>query len=125
MLIPILHFEGNCTDAIALYEKAFDTRVAAYDYDINIKVRHAELTIQGQTIYLNDAKKYIHDTFGVNCNTHLTVTFNTPEELLACYRYLKSGDNPMPFVETPYSKLVGNFVDKFGVLWGFMVRELN
>ena len=40
----------------------------------------------------------------------------------ACYDYLKEdNDIPVPFVETPYSKLVGNFMDKFGVLWGFMV----
>jgi len=31
MLIPILHFEGNCTDAIALYEKAFNTKAENYD----------------------------------------------------------------------------------------------
>ena len=27
MLIPTIHFEGNCAEAIALYEKAFDTHV--------------------------------------------------------------------------------------------------
>ena|GEM_PF-6116063 len=26
MLIPVLHYEGNCADAIALYEKAFNTK---------------------------------------------------------------------------------------------------
>lgn len=25
-----------------------------------------------------------------------------------------------PFTKSPYSELTGNFIDKFGVLWGFM-----
>jgi len=54
----------------------------------------------------------------------LTLTFETPEELLACYEKLKEGSSPpIPFEEKPYSKLVGNFVDKFGVLLGFMVVD--
>ncbi len=29
MLIPYLHFNGNCMEAINLYEKAFNTKVDA------------------------------------------------------------------------------------------------
>ena len=122
MLIPILHFNGNCADAIALYEKTFDTRAVDFDYGDDNKIRHAEMIIHEQKVFLNDAKDFISDTYGVDCAAHFILTFNTPEKLLACYEKLKEdGENQMPFVETPYSKLMGNFIDRFGVLWGFML----
>lgn len=63
----------------------------------------------------------MNDTFGINCCAHLIITSNSVDELLVCYEILKSDEKSSPFYETPYSKLVGNFKDKFGVLWGFMV----
>jgi len=122
MLIPHLHFCGECAEAIALYEKAFGTKAGA---DINYtsddkKIAHADMVIHGQTVFLNDAldvKKQLPELDAV----HLIITFKTPSELLACYEILKAGDNSInPFRETPYSKLCGNFLDKFGVMWGFM-----
>ena len=124
MLVPVLHYKGNCADAIALYEKAFNTKAAAYDYGDDNKIRHAEMIIHGQKVFLNDGKDFIKDRYGIDCVAHLSLTFNTPEELLSCYESLNTGSNmPAPFMETPYSKLVGNFVDKFGILWGFMVVD--
>jgi PhnB protein len=127
MLIPHLHFDGNCREAIDLYEKAFNTKVDAesLEYMANgKKIAHASMTIHGTTVFLNDALKFLNDKFGnINCAVHLTVTFKTTAELLACYEILKADDNPSPFYETPYSKLVGNFADKLGVLWGFMVAD--
>jgi len=121
MLIPHLHFGGNCAEAIALYEAAFKAKAKDYDYRDG-KIAHAEMTIHGQKVYLNDGKEYFSDTFGVNCATHLILTFKTSKELLACYEKLKDGNPvPNPFHETPYSKLTGNFIDKMGVLWGFIV----
>ena len=122
MLIPIIHFDGDCANAIALYEKAFNTKVGDYDYNDDNKIRHAEMLIHGQKVFLNDAKKFINKTFGVDCAAHFSLTFDTAEELLDCYEKLKEGANlPTQFAKTSYSKLVGNFADKFGVLWGFMV----
>ena len=124
MLIPVLHYEGNCADAIALYEKAFNTKAKDFDYSEDNKIRHSEMVIHEQTVYLNDGKNFISDMYSINCAAHLTLTFKTPEELLNCYENLKEGGKlPTPFVETHYSKLVGNFIDRFGVLWGFMVVD--
>lgn len=121
MLIPHLHFDGNCAEAIALYEKAFDTKAKDYDYRED-RIAHAEMKIHGQKVWLNDGKAFLGDALGVNCATHLILTFKTSKELLACYELLKEdNDDSAPFHETPYSKLVGNFLDKFGVPWGFMV----
>jgi len=119
MLIPHLHFGGSCADAIALYEKAFNTKADDFDYRDG-KIAHAEIVIHGQKVWLNDA-------FGNRDNSpdcgavHLVLTFDTAEELLECYECLREdGGDCHPFRETPYSRLVGNFMDRFGVLWGFM-----
>ena len=122
MLIPCLHFEGNCADAIALYEKVFNAKTDSYDYGDDNKIRHAEMIIHGQKVFMNDAKDFLRDAFDIDFAAHLVLTFSTPEELLACYENLKvDGNQPAPFVETSYSKLVGNFIDKVGILWGLMV----
>jgi PhnB protein len=124
MLIPILHFEGNCTDAIALYEKAFNTKAEIYDYGEDNRILHAQMIIHEQLVYLNDAKDFIKNAFGVDFATHLALTFDTADKLLACYELLKREDElSAPFTETSYSKLVGNFIDKFNILWGFMVVD--
>ena len=116
MLILHLHFGGDCADAIALYEKAFNTKAENYDYRDN-KIAHARMKIHGQTVWLNDND-------GIDGTAHLVLTFDTQEELLACYDVLKMDvHNPAPFHETPYSKMVGGFLDKFGVLWSFILAE--
>jgi len=123
MIIPHLHFCGDCTDAIAVYEKAFKTTAdkerIVFTAD-GTTISHAVMQIHGQTVFLNDnfGNKNRTSDFAV----HLILTFDTAAELLTCYDILRADDNePPPFVETPYSELTGNFMDKFGVMWGFMV----
>jgi PhnB protein len=121
MLIPHLHFCGDCKEAIDLYERAFKTKVETIDYmSDGKKIAHAAMDIHKQRVYLND--NFGNKNKSLDCAVHLIITFNTVDELLACYEILRTDDkNIHPFYETPYSKLVGNFMDKFGVLWGFMV----
>lgn len=124
MLIPHLHFNGNCMDVIKTYERAFNTKAdeESIDYMADGKnIAHAAMNIHGTKVFLNDASDFLCDAFDMSFGVHLTILFNTSDELLACYEILKTNDDSIPFYETPYSKLVGNFKDKFGVLWGFMV----
>lgn len=71
----------------------------------------------------------MNDRFGnkeksLNCAVHLIVMFPNVEELLACYEYFKEGSTVIDsFEEMPYSKLAGNFIDEFGVQWGFMTEH--
>ncbi len=120
MLIPHLHFGGNCSQAIAIYERAFNSTAGDYDYHGNT-IAHAEMIIHGQIVWLNDAFGNLNKS--ENCGAvHLVLTFATKDELLSCYELLKGeSDTENPFHETSYSQLVGNFLDRFGVLWGFMV----
>lgn len=135
MLIPHLHFCGDCEKAIALYEKAFQTKAEAivysYDYEDMVhapqesqdsSIAHAILYIHGQKIFLND--RFGNKEKSLNCAVHLIVMFSSVEELLACYEFFKEGSTIVdPFTELPYSKLSGNFIDQFGVQWGFMTEQ--
>jgi Uncharacterized protein conserved in bacteria len=116
MIIPHLHFCGDCKEAIALYEKAFDTKLETIESNGD-DVVHAAMNIHGQCVFLND--NFGNKDRSTDCAVHLIITFATVNELLACYEILKTSDTDT-FHETPYSKLCGNFMDKFGVLWGFM-----
>ena len=130
MLIPHLHFCDNCEEAIALYEKAFNTKAesivynrdyAPDEYPDNNRIAHAVMNIHGQKVFLND--RFGNKDKSLNCAVHLIVMFKSVEELLACYEFFKEESTIIdPFTKLPYSELAGNFVDKFGVQWGFMTE---
>ena len=130
MLIPHLHFCDNCEEAIAIYEKAFNTKVesivynrdyAPNEYPDDNRIAHAVMNIHGQKIFLND--RFGNKDKSLNCAVHLIVMFTSVEELLACYEFFKEESTIIdPFTKLPYSELAGNFVDKFGVQWGFMTE---
>ena len=61
MIVPALHFCGNCKEAIALYEKAFATKATIVisnsqysDEHDDDEIAHSEMVIHGQRILLND-----------------------------------------------------------------------
>lgn len=63
MLIPHLHFCGDCEEAIALYEKAFQTKAESIVYNRDYApedcpegrgIAHGVMSIHGQRIFLND-----------------------------------------------------------------------
>ena len=130
MLIPHLHFCDNCEEAIAMYEKAFNTKAesivynrdyAPNEYPDDNRIAHAVMNIHGQKVFLND--RFGNKDKSLNCAVHLIVMFASVEELLACYEFFKEESTIIdPFSKLPYSELAGNFVDKFGVQWGFMTE---
>ena len=130
MLIPHLHFCDNCEEAIAVYEKAFHTKAesivynrdyAPNEYPDDSRIAHAVMNIHGQKVFLND--RFGNKDKSLNCAVHLIVMFPSVEELLACYEFFKEESTIIdPFTQLPYSELAGNFIDKFGVQWGFMTE---
>ena len=130
MLIPHLHFCDNCEEAIAIYEKAFSTKAesivynrdyAPNEYPDDNRIAHAVMNIHGQKVFLND--RFGNKDKSLNCAVHLIVMFSSAEELLTCYEFFKEGSTIVdPFEKLPYSEFAGNFVDKFGVQWGFMTE---
>ena len=130
MLIPHLHFCGNCEEAIAIYEKAFHTKAENIVYNRDYapdecpndnRISHAVMNIHWQKIFLND--RFGNKDKSLNCAVHLIVVFPSVEELLACYEFFKEESTIIdPFTKLPYSELSGNFIDKFGVQWCFMTE---
>ncbi|MDE5937631.1 MAG: VOC family protein [Lachnospiraceae bacterium] len=130
MLIPHLHFCDSCEEAIAIYEKAFNTKAesivynrdyAPNEYPDDNRIAHAVMNIHGQKVFLND--RFGNKDKSLNCAVHLIVMFPSVEELLACYEFFKEESTIIdPFTKLPYSELSGNFIDKFGVQWGFMTE---
>ena len=96
MLIPHLHFCGNCQEAIAMYEKAFNTKpetiVRNRDYvpdecKGDNRIAHAVMYIHGQKVFLND--RFGNKEKSLDCAVHLIVVFKNVEELIACYEFFK------------------------------------
>jgi PhnB protein len=123
MLIPHLHFCGNCAEAIALYEQAFGTKADILFLNGNGdgSVGHAEMRIHGVRVMLND--RFGKKDKTTDCAVALIVTFKSAVELLACYEKLRPGgiviDQPE---KLSYTELGLQFMDRFGVQWGFMVE---
>jgi PhnB protein len=128
MLIPHLHFRGNCKEALSFYENAFnmkaDTVIFRKDYDSmdrpnENEIAHAVMHIHGQRVYLND--RFGKKDTSTDIAIHLVVTFKNKDDLLSCYEKMKEGSITVdPLEALPYSPLAVQFIDKYGVQWGFM-----
>lgn len=98
-----------------------NSEYAPDQYADDAEIAHAVMTIHGQTVYLND--RFGSREKSASGAIHLVVWFDSVEELLDCYEVLKDGCTIVdPFEELPYSKLAGNFIDRFGIQWGFMTK---
>jgi len=91
MLVPHLHFKGECREAMKTYIKAFDAKIDEVCLIEEEKpekgVLHAEMTIYGQRIMLNDNRSE-------NCDSdfpfaQLIVTFENEEDLKNAFDILK------------------------------------
>ena len=78
--------------------------------------------IHGQKVFLNN-RFGKRDTL-TDIAVHLIVMFKNKADLLSCYDIMKEESITIDPLETlPYSPLAVQFIDKFGVQWGFMVDE--
>ena len=132
VIVPNLHFDGDCEKAIELYERAFkvkrtillknkdanplDVDEAANDEDPE-RVYHAEMLINNQRLMLNDnANELLRGT-----NVSLMVSFDSVEEVKAAYDVLREGARIIvPFKETTYSHGFVSLIDRYGVRWELM-----
>jgi uncharacterized glyoxalase superfamily protein PhnB len=79
------------------------------------------MKINGQLVYLND--RFGKTERDAELAIHLIVMFKTKDELLATYEIMKPDSLLIdPMEELPYSPLAVQFIDHFGVQWGFMVE---
>ena len=125
MIIPHLHFAGNCEEAIFVYEMAFRTKahtvVTNRQYGAEEDgIAHAEMLIHGQRVMLND--RFGKTDADTNIAVNLVVLFTTAKELLDCYAVLQEHCTIIDTMQSlAYSELFVQFIDRFGVQWCFMV----
>ena len=114
---PYLYFNGNCTEAIALYEKAFHVQAEVMPHeDTENLVGHAAFAIGGDSINRCDAEHPVQ----IGDNMMITIHFDEPELAVAkaAFNTLKEGGQViMELEENAWSKCFGILVDPFGVKW--------
>lgn len=129
MISPAIHFTGNCSEAIALYQKAFDMTINSIDYyrdappgsdmdapgDDKNKVMHADLTICGSRVNMSDGTP-VEVTIG-NMIV-LNVFLDSSEDVRKAFHVLK--ENGKIHVELGpqfFSTMYASVEDRFGVCW--------
>jgi PhnB protein len=136
IVTPVINLQGNCEEAIRLYEKAFETKadfILHYsdakkeDWDRSLTeiqknmVYHAEMKIGTQRLMFSDIIEF--DLVRGN-SFFLTITFETKEQVQKAYQTLSEGSTTLaPMRSTTYSSCIVSFIDKFGFRWGLMTEQ--
>jgi PhnB protein len=132
MLIPSIHFQGNCDEAISFYKEVFGAEANEVFYakdapaDSGMEslppnfVMHSEVFICGTNFSLTDGSEQ------PITGDHISfmISFDTKEEVKAAYDKLQvDGRIVDPLAPTFWSDLYGYVVDRFGVNWQVMVKR--
>jgi len=129
MIAPAIHFPGNCAEAIALYQKAFNVTINSIDYyrdaspdsgmtiskDEHNKVMHADLTICGSRVNMSDGNP--NEIIPGNIIV-LNVFFDSGDDVRKAFNILK--ENGKIYVELGpqfFSAMYGSVEDRFGIRW--------
>ena len=129
MISPAIHLPGNCAEAIALYQKAFDMTVNSIDYyrdapsdsgmeiskDDSEKVMHAELTICGSRVNMSDSGA--NDIVAGNMIV-LNVFFKSSDGVDKAFHVLKEGGKVVVELGSQFfSSMYASVEDRFGIRW--------
>ncbi|MCL2828853.1 MAG: VOC family protein [Oscillospiraceae bacterium] len=116
---PYLWFNGNCAEAVALYEKAFHVKAEVMpNEEAENLVGHAQFKLGNDFVMLCDVPADAPATFGNNMQ--ITINFDAPDAdaMKAAFHALKEdGEVLIALEENDWSKCFGLVVDKFGVMW--------
>ncbi len=134
-IVPNLHFNGDCENAIEHYERAFKAKRTAflryrdarpedvdeaYSDEKQSLIYHSEMLIGGQRVCLNDNT----DDLPRGLNVSLLVSFDSKEDAIEAYTILKDGATIIaPMQETSYSSCFVSLIDRYGVRWE-LIHEL-
>ena len=135
MFLPVIHFPGNCDEAISFYKEVFGAQVQdiAYFKDapknsdteaLNLPpnfVMHSMVLIHGSKVSMTDGveEKSTQDNFS------FFITEDTAEKVRALYgKLLADGGREIePLGPVFWAELYGMVEDKFGVTWQVMTPE--
>jgi len=132
MLIPTIHFPGNCDQAITFYKEVFGAQVKRIDYfrdappgtvvegfSSPTHVMNSEVIIAGTLLSMTDGGK----TRGTDDVTFL-VLYDCPEEVTAVFNKLAHSGKVMEALEPQFwVSLYGVVKDRFGVSWQISAKE--
>ena len=132
---PYLIFNGNCIEAIKLYEKAFNSKANYCQYKdappsegfpilpgAEDFVMHCVLPIGNETIYLCDTTPDQPSAFGNG--SFACVELDSADDVKAAFDVLKDGGKVFcEAQETFWSKCYAELEDKFGLKWTIMLEE--
>jgi PhnB protein len=132
MLIPCIHFQGNCDEALNFYKNALGAEVKSINYAKDAPpnsgtdelppnfVMHSEVIICGTNFSLTDgAERPISGE-----HISFLIIFDTAEEVTAAFEKLVvDGSIVEPLSPVFWSPLYGFVVDQFGVHWQVMVKQ--
>ncbi|MCL2405567.1 MAG: pyridoxamine 5'-phosphate oxidase family protein, partial [Defluviitaleaceae bacterium] len=136
-IAPILSFNGQCNQAMKLYEEAFGaitvTKIhysEASPNDLQYKqeekdfIYYAEMAIGDHLISMGDDSAGKLQNVDAKANTlsiALLVQFETLEELEATYKLMANGATIItPLGSSTYCTGAVSFVDQYGIYWDFM-----
>jgi len=132
MLIPTIHFAGNCREVIKFYVEVLGAEVlqiaCAEDAPPEVGaqmppdfVMHSEVKIFGTIVALTDGceKPPTED------NHTFTVFFDTAEEVVEIFNKLAVGGRVIdPLAQQFYADMAGMLTDRFGVNWCLLTRAM-
>jgi len=132
-ICPYITFSGNCADAIAFYEQAFNVKAEVmrfkdappengYEAPAGCEdyVMHAQLELGGEMLMLSDTPP--NYPVKVGDNICVMVEFDDADAAKAAFDALKEGGEiAMEMQETFWSKCFGSLTDKFGIGWNITI----
>ena len=132
MVIPCIHFKGNCDEAINFYKEALGAVVRDINYAKDAPpnsgmdslppnfVMHSEIIICGMNFSLTDGS----ETPITGEHISFLITYETKDEVRAAFEKLEVGGRVVePLATVFWSELYGYVVDRFGVNWQVMVQN--
>ena len=132
MIMPCIHFQGNCDEAINFYKGALSAGVMEINYAKDAPagsgmdalppnfVMHSEVIICGTNFSLTDGG----ETPITGESISFLIQYDTAEEVTAAFEKLAiDGKIVEPLASVFWSSLYGNVIDRFGVNWQVMVRS--
>jgi PhnB protein len=136
IITPVLHFYGQCEEAVELYGKAFNCKLDILlrysdadkrDWDVAMTeeqknyIYHSEFYIGSQRFMMADELEGEQTKV---TTIFMTITFDTAEEVKKAYDVLEAeGTVIYPFHSTTYCSCMGSLIDKFGFRWSLMTEQ--
>jgi PhnB protein len=135
MITPYVVFEGNCKEALAFYERVFQSKVKMMqtygEYvpegidtppeNLNEWILHAEMELCGTNIWFSDDVQPVQKGNMIK----LTAIVPTSKEAKRIFDMLSDeGYVTLPPVEAFYTTFHAGVRDKFGINWNIVAEEL-